>query len=358
MAKKTTVITRQEIEGEQEVLPPENQDPIEIDADAAELAEFLNNLGGSANRVKIFKIENGERAYCGSAELSVVNEDYILKNYRGGKYLIMATLNGQYVKGGSRQITIYEPPVDPFDLRPKAVDNSMDGQIAILQDQIRRQHEMLLQVMQAGQGKQPSIGEVISIVRDMQAMTKPPDMMAVLPSLMGLFKDTMELARETAGVSDGKTDWMALIGKAMDKLPAIVGQIAMSRMTNPAAGAVPVATAEESQSMKLETMLKRGIEFLKEKAIKNKDPELQADLILDNFDDPQYRILGTQLMNMPFEDFGKLDPEILNEPLRSWFLQVYNRLKEGISHVDTETDVISGQDGSDANPAGDEKNSH
>jgi hypothetical protein len=358
MANKKVITTRQEIEE-----PPDGEitetEPEELDAASQELADYLESLGTSANRIKIYKVmDNGEKGYCGSAEPSVVNEDYLLRAYRGGRYMLMATMNGRYVKGGTRQITIYEPPVEPGELRAKDNENSSMNQFQMMQAEINRMNSLVLELIKGRQTDQPSLSDIVSIVRDMNAMTKQPDITALLPNVMSVFKDTMALARETAG-DGGKTDWLGLATKAMDKLPAIVGQIAGARamearnatLQNP-----PAQGAESEEDMNAEIAIKAGIGWLKAKAMAGKDPELQIAFILDNFDNPQFYALGQNLLSQDFESFGKYDPEILKEPLRSWFLKVYNGLKQAIEE-DSENEpdnTIAGTNGSGADPEGNE----
>lgn len=347
--RKTTITTKQEIDGEEAVQSPGEPEPDINEADI-ELAEFFENLAGSANKIKIYKIVNGERNYCGSAEPAIVTEDYILRTYKAGKYFLQATSNGKYVTGGNRTISIYEPPMDPYEARQNPVENS-GGEIAILREQINRQHEMLLQLLQRkdSENKVPSITELLALVMQLQQANKPPDMSAVLPSVMTLFKDTVEMAREAASGSDGKTDWAGLALKAVDKLPAIVGQIAAMRTAEKAPDNPPVAAGEGDEKMQIENAVKTGIAWLKQKALAGKDPVLQADFILDNFDNPVYRAIGVRLMNMQFEDFAKFDPEIVQEPLRKWFQEVYNALREGLSD---DSSVTAGADGGGADTKG------
>ena len=357
--KTTKVTTTEEIENDPQGINPAQSLPEPepdilpepgLEEGYQEISDFYANLEPTQTKIKIWKEQGGASAYCGSAEPQFVNEDYLLKNYGAGKFTLKATFKGKFITGTNKVINLYEPPLTRADLHSMPVNTSADSQVQLLKEQVQRQHEMLMQVMQGNKAAPTSLAEIMQIVASMQQMTKPPDMMQVFPSLLGMFKETMEMARDAAGSGDGKTDWLGLAYKAMDKLPAIVSQIAQSRtpvVVNP-------QEKEETEDMKIDFALKQGIAYLKERAIKGKDPELQADMILDNFDEPQFRIVGTQLLNMAFEDFGKIDPDILNEPLRSWFKRVYDRLKEGLENEDEQTATTAGSGGSVADITGNE----
>lgn len=354
MAKRVTTRVTTEENLTSDTIPEQTSAEPEIEDEATvELVKFFRSIGDAANRIKIFKVIAGERNYCGMAEPSLVSEDYVLQNYGPGKYILQALLDGAYVKGGQKTINLYEPPVTarsqaqaqaPVQPQAQAV-----SELSILQSQLARQQELLLELIRTQGGNKPeiSITDIMSIMRDMQSMTKSVDMSAILPGVMSIFKDTMQLARETAGVSDGKGDWMSLIGKAMDKLPAIVGQIAGARF-KPNNAAAAKDNGQFGQTV--QEALQNGIAWLKKKALAGKEADLQVAVILDNFEDESYLVLGRTLLNMPFEDFGKIDPDILQEPLRSWFLRVYNGLKEGMQYVDANNEAIAGVDGSETDP--------
>lgn len=109
----------------------------------------------------------------------------------------------------------------------------------------------------------------------------------------------------------------------------------------------PASTEEQNK-----LMLVSAIQWLKKKALAGKDPELQVDFIIDNFDDPTSRALAATMLNQPFDEIGKLDPEIMQEPLRSWFQRVYDLLREAVKNADTTIDA--GKSGIIPDSAGDE----
>ncbi len=216
-----------------------------------------------------------------------------------------------------------------------------------MQAEIARTNNLLLELIRGRQTDQPTLGEIMGMVKDMQSVSRQPDIASILPSVMSVFKDTMSLARETAG-GGGKTDWLDLAGKAIDKIPALVSQIAMSR-SNPLG-----AAKGDDNEMDMQAALIKGVAWLKAKALAGKDPDLQVAFILDNFDDASFYQLGKNLLRMPFEDFGKFDPEITEEPLRGWFERVYNGLKDGLKNDSTD-EFATGDTGIESDLAGNEK---
>ena len=322
-----------------------------------ELTEFFESIAGSANHIKIYKIVEGTKAYCGTAEPSVVNEDYLLKNWRGGRYHLQATMNGHYVTGGTRQITIYEPPIDPASLRARNEDISAgrdggrDGEINILREQINRQHEMVLKILEQNSkgNNAPTLPEIMGMVRDMQAMSKPPDIMAVLPNILDLFKTSVELARDSAGGGDKGMNWIGLIEKVADKLPAMIGQVGAMRANPSRPGAERDAETMQAQA---DVLLREALAYLKRKHANGKTSESVCDTILDNMDDASYHNLAVLILNRPFEQIAALDADFGQEPMKSWLLKIYTDLKLGVSNEDSEP--VTGPGGGASDVAGNE----
>lgn len=311
-----------------------------------ELLEFFETVGGSANMIRIYKMVSGEAQFCGSAEPSVVSPEYILANYGGGKFRLTAFMNGKFISGGTKYLTIYQPPVDPLKSLPSAVKlPETGGEISLLREQINRQHEMLLQMLQQNQ-KSGGLGDmnilqIMQLVKELQP--KQADITTILPNIMDLFKSTMETAKEAAGASDGKTDWAGLIGKAIQTLPGVIGGVAAMKQQQPSAYNPPA----EQPMQDAGAALLQAIASCKPYALKGTDPALIVDWISANMDsaDPTYRQLALAILNMPYEDIQKADRDLEREPLKSWFRKLYDGLRELAGDEQT-PEITTGANGS------------
>ena len=125
MPRKKVVTTTTE---DQEIGQEETQQTINISPEESELLDYLEALGSSANLVKIYKVVEGRRAYCGQTEPGSITEDHILKKWGGGRYYLLALMNGKYVPGGTRALDLYKPEEDSFrQPMPQANDGAGNG---------------------------------------------------------------------------------------------------------------------------------------------------------------------------------------------------------------------------------------
>ncbi|MFA5430371.1 MAG: hypothetical protein WC329_04360 [Candidatus Omnitrophota bacterium] len=305
---------------------------------------------------------DGQKSYCGSAEPSVVTEDFILKRWGGGKYQLQALNNGRYVTGGFRAVSIFEPPDDPLKRQyaPERESGSNNGELSALRESLNRQQEMILRLIEANATAKPqaagvTMADVTAMMRDIAAMTpKAADPMAALTPVLELVKSTMELSREAVAGEDPKAFWPKLIGDAINKVPAILGAM---RPNAPAADAGEHANGGDMGA--IQRFLSWGISELKKKAALGKigeawvkDPLLYADLILDNIEDPKWRPFAN-LVNRPFEELAAFDPQLKEPPYFEWFKELFDAVKRGLNG-NAEIEPSPGTPGREANADGNE----
>lgn len=128
------------------------------------------------------------------------------------------------------------------------------------------------------------------------------------------------------------------MGLAQDVLKAIPSVADTIRSAVPHSNPPSVPSEPPIQAAP-EAMLKAGIAYLKAKCERGKNPEILADAIADNLDEDNNRIFLPYL-NTPFEEFGKIDPAILQPPYRQWFETLYNRLKENIDALSSVGNIV------------------
>lgn len=327
---------------------PESEEPTPAEI---ELKDFFENIGGNEIIIKIYKMENGQKAYCGSAEPATITEDAILRSWGGGRYVLQAISKGVFVRGASRTITLHEQPVSAF--KPAEQTVAPTNEIAILRESINRQHEMILKMLEQNNA-QSAMPDMLEMFKAIQVMTpKTPDLSTLLPTVIDLFGKSMELARESSGGEDSKMQWFKLATGALEKLPSLVGAVMRNKTNGGAAPPGNQAPVVPMDAVTAESMLREGIAWLKKKAIKGSDVSLYVDMISDNMDDPTYQNLAVLILNQPFESFAKLDPDIDREPLKAWFQSFYSQLRAAFDEHKN-TDSIAGAGGGGSGAPGNE----
>jgi hypothetical protein len=171
----------------------------------------------------------------------------------------------------------------------------------------------------------------------------------------------MEVARETAGGGDDKMSWLKVISGAIEKVPVLFGQLAAARMGggaaahagnggNPSPGSNPAIELTPEHALVLQ-----GLAWLKKKAKSGKSFEATADMLADNMDDEMFGPVAVGILNAPFEEILKFDPEIAKEPVRTWFFSLYTELRKVMAIQNENTIVIAGEGGGTPDAPGNEK---
>lgn len=128
------------------------------------------------------------------------------------------------------------------------------------------------------------------------------------------------------------------MGWVKDLAPIVGEVISNLRPANGAGGAPPSRATVENpkqvqaapESERSIAMLRAGITYLKNKALRGADPGLYIDFINDSMDDPQWSPL-IQMVSKPYDDLAAaLDPELLQMPYRPWFETLFNGIKNEI----------------------------
>jgi hypothetical protein len=91
--------------------------------------------------------------------------------------------------------------------------------------------------------------------------------------------------------------------------------------------------APQPQASDFENQLRIGLHYLKDKARRGKDVELFADMIFENYEEPQWNaLLGAMQRGATFERLVQFDPEIGQDAiLASWFKRLYDELRAELS---------------------------
>ena len=92
---KKKIVTTEEIEAET-VQTVDAGETVNISPEVSELLDYMEGIAGTANLVKIYKVVEGVKAYCGRCEPGTLNEDSILKKWGAGSYYLCAFANSRF----------------------------------------------------------------------------------------------------------------------------------------------------------------------------------------------------------------------------------------------------------------------
>jgi hypothetical protein len=343
MTKKIVKTTREELDGEE---TKENlDDGQELTDSELQLAEYLDSLENTANKIKVQRLNDGVWQFCDTLDLGAVSEKLIAQKFGGGQYRLIPTLNGRYVKGGTREISIYKPPEDLI----KPVEKVGETEISLLKDQLNRQQELLIEMLHGAQNRpqEPmSLKDVVEVVKMLNEGTKGPSMM----DIMEVIKTGLNIVQETAGGGDTKMEWVKVISAIAEKIGPIFPALGAAAMGKLRQAGTPAPEAAERQEQ-IRVIIARAFDYLKKKCLKGRDPLDVAEMVLDNMDDDEYKPLAMLILQHPFDELIKADPEIEKEPFKSWFLTLYNELRSGVFNANDEGPIIAGEGGDNPDAA-------
>jgi hypothetical protein len=330
------VIAEGVIEQPQQEMTPEESD----------FSEYLGSLGPNANIIKIKKYVNGISQYCGKCETRVLineGEDFILRKWHGGRYYLEAFMNNKYLPGLSRTMEIYENPESEKSVNQ---NNGPSSETLLLRDEIQRQHELVLKLLE-GQKQPaqsaPTLTDIVAALATMKNLVpQPPALGDVLPGLTGL----MKFAKEAVTEGGSGNSFSSIVEGALKAIPLIFGGIQNMRgngnQPEPTGG--EVLTPEQAEKQ----LLGQAIARLKMEAVSGLDPELCVSWIASHQEDPNYRNMAVILLNRQFETLFDVDSDLGKEPLRSWFFKVYTDLRKVFidGNVNQDADASAGGVGS------------
>jgi hypothetical protein len=352
-AVKTITTVTEENQGEVDVeAQAVNQEapvqPDEIPRD--EIAEFIERFG-PGSYVRIYRIERtGDRAFLARCELQLWSEEWLQEQYGGGRYVIQIVDGGNRIRHTKHMLIgqtqpAHSPPGFPsgYPQReagnpPAAATPASDAstlQLQLLIQEMAANRELMMEMIRS-QRPSGGMGEIAEVITAVKALMPQANGGGSMESLMSILKTGIEIGKTgTVDTNEG-----GVMGMLKDALP-IVGDVikgflpgrnapvapaaAPAMATNPADHAAIQGAAPEALQM-----LQHGISYLKGKIIQGKAVELYADFILDSLEDPQWRpFIG--LAQAPYEEFAKLDPELLQLPYRPWFEKLFATVKEALS---------------------------
>lgn len=344
MARKK-VVTTEEIETPH---PEESGAEVRLDgieSEADPLQELINEAGEDGTIYTVRKIggKAGETTgYCAKYIASELSLDVIRESFGAGKYQIIGRdSGGQYV--GAKTVTIIEaarPVAAPVPtgvptlteiaalLQSQNKPAGTDPLVATLLQSMTQMMTALASRPVPEAPKGPSVMEILSMIKEMRPEKSDGGVEMLLRGL--------ELGKELGGSGGGGDDMIGLAKSAMEMLPGLAAAqtAAAPRVSNPrpipviappVPVAPPVATVQASQTPEGEPMLMKlnwlraQTRALLNQAARDKNPELYAEVMLDNL--PGYFTAEEMLAELKapnaIDRLASLVPEVAN--YRPWF---------------------------------------
>ena len=322
-------------------------DPEAEDAESDVIAELRGIGAGDGLRYRVSKVSGkpGEAAgYCATYDAGDLSLDAIREQFGGGKYRIrVVDMAGQYKGNATVDIVGLPkiaapsapaaPPPQDYNGIASIIEALKKGQPApdgnnatmtLMLGMIENQGKMFQAMMTANKG--PSVAEILAIVNAQGGGGNSK-------SSVDLLLEGVKLARELGGGGGGEDsmtsvakEGLGILGQLIEQRGAPAAQHSAPRLPPPAAGAVaaaPVAVIQPEGGnvgiLEKINWLKRQTAGLVLQASRDKDPELYAEVMLDNlppFISPQ-EILQRLSAADAVDQLAALNSDVLQH--REWF---------------------------------------
>lgn len=259
---------------------------------------------------KVYKLNSGGKSFCFQTT-EPVDEVSIQAQYpSGGKFVVL-----EY-NGLNQVINTTHIDIEPKPLTVEANGNGSDVRTQMLMQELAFSRNMMMEMIRGlFNGKQQSastplgeLAQAMQVVHEMKAGSNPVD----------LIIKGMELGVKSNG---GGGDWKAeLVSAAKDVIPAVVQTMGATRQTQQGQQTMIQATPA--------SMIKQGIDWLKPQILGGMTVDLAIGWVIQNRYDPLCQQLMSNAIKGDVNTFIQIDPEIANEPYKTWFITAIQLLKD------------------------------
>lgn len=279
--------------------------PANENNESPDIAEFVVSFS------KVYKINNGKKAFCFQSQ-EPVDEVQLQTQYPAGGSFIVEEYNGlnQMVNTPHYEIEA-KPMVSSGTNGINQTSNSYELQIRMLFDELNWTRQMLMQQLSNSKNNGMDVGGLVQALQGLHSLApagKDP---------IELLIKGMELGKNNGSAGDWKSE---LLSTAKEVLPPAIQAFAMSK--------VPM----EGQPMMIaptqDFVLKQGLQWLKSRIIAGMETGLAVSWLIQNVNDPQFQPFMQRAIQGNIDNFIELDSEIANEPYRSWFTKALTEIKE------------------------------
>jgi hypothetical protein len=345
-----TTTTTKEIDPEvQETSPALIQEPEELDELEAFLSQFPSE--GSVTAWRFRPNQPGEKDYCGRLGSNEASLEWLQTNYGGGRYLLMYHDPQKKIRG-QRRFNIADPlkavPLVALPALPPPVPGGLDPmvhlQLETMREDMKTNRELMLRMVdnlgarQSEGGGGGGLTELVTALAGLRDLTKPSD--GQISGMISLFEKGLSLGA-TGGVQPKSEGIMGIVRE----LAPVVGEALRTAMSarggdlplagpagNPAGASgrvvalVPRQESADSQQQADRVNLRNGLNWLKKRCLAGMHVESALDLLMFSIDDPDWQFLF-DFVPIPYEEWGKIDADLLKPQFRPWFEALLNELK-------------------------------
>ena len=287
---------------------------------------------------KVYKLNTTGKSFCFQTTDPVDEVSIQIQYPTGGKFIV------QEYNSMAQVLNTTHIDIEPKPLAAVTNGNGGDIRSQMLLDELAFTRNMMLQLINGlvnnkGQQAATPLGELaqaMQVVHQMGSASNPVD----------LIVKGMELGMKSSG---GAPDWKAqLVETAKDVLPAVM-QTLNTRQPQPQQGQAMIA----HNTVNGMSLIKQGLDWLKPRIIGGMDTDSAVNWVIANANDP---ICNQLLMHAAqgIESFVAIDPEIANEPYKTWFSNAIQALKEWYAAQSANQDDNDGGIGDDTNAPNDE----
>lgn len=339
---KTTTIKEEIPESALPESVPASQLP--LDESSIELTERLSQIrtslgaGSDDITIKVYRVAPGKNpAFCFSDK--AVDEEKIQQRCGAGSFQC------KIISGGA-VIDIIDVEIDASVLpQVNAPAHNNDPIITLLMQQ-NSQFMQAFTTMLAnnGQSQRSPLGELVDVVKTVKELAGGGSD----ATAMKMFEKGVDLATKIGGF--GEKSWTTELFETIKEVaqplvPAIVQGLSNGKQPQqlPNGQVVDVTTLTPEQQN--EMYLRQAIAGIKQQALANVPVSLVLEWIENHAN--EYANLIRIVVTSDFATIAKLDPDIANEPLSTYFKSLYDGLRQ--SHLESATmDVDStGEDGNE-----------
>jgi hypothetical protein len=403
--RKKTVVTTEEIvnptaENENENESPQSENlegqsdndygaqntaaPCSLADGVSDIATFLSGFIGDELTVRIYRYKStGKVEYVGEGGTDLISERYIQEKWGGGRYRLMVYGPGQQPgRGASRTISIsdlsdddkerirlktYIPPI------PVPQVNVPDTSLSIFQMQMENMrielansHAMTLKLIEqlgSRSGDSNSMTDMVQAIVSLKGLLQPPAVnpMSMISEILPLATKLIDLG---AGRETSEHSWSDTIKSVLTEIPTILQGMTMIKkplnVTSSQAQVIQQQALQPGNPQPLDVaspevmQLKGYLDFLKSRAIAGQDYESWIETILNTLDQEQSTLV-VKLLDRPYADIAKIDPELLDIRYRTWFEGFFQGLKDALTGNNTDAGNTSNEGNASDNGATDKE---
>ena len=274
--------------------------------------ETSDEFGSLIVLTKVHKLNGADRAFCFQSDTPV--DEVTLQNMYplGGKFIVTEYNSANELVGNPTVLTI---EAKPNAVQPATGGSSEDIRTRMLMEELAFTRNMMLQMINGVFSKQSQVAgtplgelaQAMQVIHQISPQNNSADLI-----LKG-----MELGMKANG-SGG--DWKtALVDTAKDIAPVVVQAFSTARAQQPQGQHTMIATPQ--------AMLKQGLDWLKPRIVGGMEVDLAVGWVIQNANDPMCQQLLTHAAQ-GIEAFVAVDPEIANEPYKTWFTTAIVNLRQ------------------------------